>query len=946
MTAATSRTVPDSSVVPPHPSSDVSLLWLVPVFLLATGVRILGLGNTDLWGDEAFSVVTSRGPLSQLFDLLARSEPHPPLFPLVLAGWLRLFGDSEFVSRLPSAFAGIAGVAVAAALARTFVPAHEPRQATVAAVVAGLLVALNPFQVWYSQEARMYAQVSFFAGLSTLALLRLWKGKRYAIPLYAGAILGCAGSHYYGLFVPLAHGVAVLLSSPGQRVAVGRWFRSVAIGGVLYLPWVVAAVRIFTSFSNGPAGYEDLPAVLVSSWARVAAGWSLEWPDALRTAAIVSALAACGGIVPARSSDDRFLRIVFVAWLLVPPAAGYTLSLFRPSLNERYLIVSSLPLILLVARGVAWLTAPVVAMANPKDSPSWRAPMQAIAGLAGLGVALYLVFPPLQSVWAGGYLKSAYSVHTRTVALLAHQTDAVILNGYAQTQLYEYYARKELPFVTLPRQNPMDPNDTLAELSRVSQQYPGAWVFWYASPLYDPPNIIGRWLATHAYHSFDDYATNARLQYYRFASNATLPTRETSIRFGDALELTRYGCANVPLAAGDTIPVDLHWQRLDGTLPRPQVALRLVDGSGFTWSQTDVAVGSGFVDDGNWKPGAALDDHHGLLVPTGTPPGDYRLLLNVYGAEHPQSLPLTGAGAPLTPGGVLLATIRVDRPSQVIWSPGIAGYVPLTAIWRSGVGLLGSVSNQSAVAGQSGNLTLVWKALANAPPATKVRVRLIAVDGKVAEDLALPLATSAYPTAHWKQGDVLREQYRLPISERLAAGQYQISVEPIAQSGESATAGPATIGYVKIMTGVALPPAAPPGIPLAYQLGIGITLDGVDLSATQLKPGDTLRATLHWSDTAPVDTDYTVFVHILDASEKVVAQQDQQPVAGARPTSSWFAGDVILDGYTLQLPKLLPPGDYPIEVGMYNASTGERLPVTRDGTLAGDRIIVAKLRIA
>jgi uncharacterized membrane protein len=937
----------------------------VPVFLLAAGVRFLGLGNTDLWGDEAFSVVTSRGPLSQLFGLLARSEPHPPLYPLLLAGWLRIFGDSEFVARLPSTFAGIAGVAVAAGLARAFAPKRASAQATIAAVVAGLLVALNPFQIWYSQEARMYAQVSFFAGLATLALLRLWKGQHYATALYVAAILGAGGSHYYGLFVPLAHGVVVLLPSRGHRAAVGRWLRAIAIAALLYLPWVVVAVRIFTSFSNGPAGYEDLPAVLVSSWARVAAGWSLEWPDAVRTAAIISALAILGTLIPSRSADDRFLRRVLVAWFLVPPAAGYALSLFRPSLNERYLIVCSLPLILLVARGITgvlgagcWVLgwerrisrvgrgAPAPSTQHPAPSPGWQALLPAAFGLAGLALSLYLALPPLQSVWAGGYLKSAYSVHARTVALLARPTDAVILDGYAQTQLYEYYARKDLPFVTLPRQNPMDLNDTLAALNGVSQQYPGAWVFWYASPLYDPQNIIGRWLATHAYHSFDDYATNAHLQYYRFAADGSLVTRETSIRFGDAVELTHYGWADASLAAGDTIPVDLHWQRLAGSLARPQVALRLVDGAGFTWSQIDDAIGAGFVDDGSWHAGDPLDDHHGLLVPAGTPPGDYRLLLNVYGAEHPDALPLTGTGAALTPGGALLATVHVSQPSKVIWSRGIAGYVPSAATWSSGLGLLGSVSSQSAVAGQSGNLALVWVALASAPPAAKVRVRLIAADGKVAEDLALPLATTAYPTACWQAGDILREQYRLPISDRLAAGSYQISVAAVSPTGDAAgTAAPAAIGYVNITAGAATAPVTPPGIPLGDQLGFGIVLDGIDLSATQIQPSETLRATLHWRDLGPVDDDYTVFVHVLDASEKVVAQQDQQPLAGARPTSSWFAGDVVLDGYTIQLPKSLAPGDYPIEVGMYNASTGERLPVSRDGKPYGDRIIVATLRV-
>src|SRR5437879_6209604 len=90
----------------------------VLLLLLAAGVRLLGLGNTDLWGDEAFSVMTAVGPLRNLVAALATGEPHPPLYPLVLAGWLRMFGRSEFISRLPSAFSGIASVAVSSALGR------------------------------------------------------------------------------------------------------------------------------------------------------------------------------------------------------------------------------------------------------------------------------------------------------------------------------------------------------------------------------------------------------------------------------------------------------------------------------------------------------------------------------------------------------------------------------------------------------------------------------------------------------------------------------------------------------------------------------------------------------------------------------------------------------------------------------------------------------------
>src|SRR5439155_22296381 len=115
---------------------------------------------------EAFSVMTAVGPVRNLLGSLATGEPHPPLYPLLQAAWLRLLGRSELVARLPSAFAGLAGVAIAGAIGRTFA-ADDSRSATRAMLVAGLLVALNPFQVWYSQEARMYAQLSFFAGLAT-----------------------------------------------------------------------------------------------------------------------------------------------------------------------------------------------------------------------------------------------------------------------------------------------------------------------------------------------------------------------------------------------------------------------------------------------------------------------------------------------------------------------------------------------------------------------------------------------------------------------------------------------------------------------------------------------------------------------------------------------------------------------------------------------------------
>ena len=1019
------------------------LLCLVPIMLLAAGVRILGLGNTDLWGDEAFSVMASLGPVNHLLSMLSTGEPHPPLYPFLLVGWLRAFGHSEFVARLPSAFAGIASVPVVAVLAKSFVeelgdgravqasPAAvlptRPLAAMAAPVIAGLLVALNPIQVWYSQEARMYAQVSFFAGLATLALLRLWHGRRGSTPLYVLAILGAAGSHYYGLFIPLAHGIAVLLFARRRRDVFVRWLRAALVAAVLYLPWVVIALNVFTSYYGAQPGTVDLWGVALSAWVRIAAGWSLSWTHALVAAAVVTALVAVGLGSRARSETEQFSRVVLASWLLTPFVAGFVISLIRPLYAERYLVVSSLPFALLMTRGIVGIGgwrgaaetwgrgaaaprgrldhedretmrkdhekssvgaqrsrvrrgAPVsptttgsqsglrIASTERPGSPrridratfaladlfrdlfapfrDLRGPnanvaraRPSLATLALLG-ALAVAMVPLYNEWTGRYLKSAYNTHMQMVEALARPDDAVILDGTSQLPLYMYYLRKPFPTYPLPSHLPLDRTATVQDLTNIAQGHSGAWIFLYATPDYDPSYFIPRWLTTHAYRAFDIWEVNGRLQYYRFATTQDLTSHPTQIKFGQSLLLQGYGWQDDAAPAGDSIPIDLDWRWLAAKLSQPAVALRLVDDAGLTWAQTDQAIGGGYLPSGAWPTGQALDDRHGLMIPPGTPPGTYHLILNVYSADHPEPLTPTGGGAAISPGGVELATIHVGAPSQSIWPGGIAGYQTVTASFGDSIALLGYAGSDTVKAGESGYLTLVWKALTGHPAITGLRLELIGPDGKVAEQRDVPLATTSYPPVQWSVGDVLREQYHLPIGARLSPGDYRLAVEPLGQS-----ASPAILGSLKVEPGLAPVATSPPQHALDDRLGGSIALTGFDLGSTRVQPGATVGLTLHWQDVAALDGDYTVFVHVLDAKEKVVVQRDQAPANGSRPTSSWFPGDIVLDKYALPLPHDLAPGAYPIEVGMYNPTDGKRLPVSLDGKPAGDHIVVATLTV-
>ncbi|NOZ05040.1 MAG: DUF2079 domain-containing protein [Chloroflexi bacterium] len=91
--------------------------------------------------------------------------------------------------------------------------------------------------------------------------------------------------------------------------------------------------------------------------------------------------------------------------------------------------------------------------------------------------------------------------------------------------------------------------------------------------------------------------------------------------------------------------------------------------------------------------------------------------------------------------------------------------------------------------------------------------------------------------------------------------------------------------------------------------------------------GAQVNLILYWQALRPMDRNYTVFVHLVDAGGQIVAQVDRQPQAYTYPTRWWAAGEVVPDEMSLELPADAPPGPYRLRVGLYDAETGERLPL-------------------
>ncbi len=129
--------------------------------------------------------------------------------------------------------------------------------------------------------------------------------------------------------------------------------------------------------------------------------------------------------------------------------------------------------------------------------------------------------------------------------------------------------------------------------------------------------------------------------------------------------------------------------------------------------------------------------------------------------------------------------------------------------------------------------------------------------------------------------------------------------------------------------------------PANVTFGDAISLAKYSVNEDALHPGDLLTLTLFWRAQARMNKDYTVFVHLVDAQRNVRAQLDAMPRAGAYPTSVWDAGELVRDSYILRLPIDLTPGEYPIELGLYEYPNLARLAVAdANGNRIGDNLIL------
>lgn len=258
---------------------------------------------------------------------------------------------------------------------------------------------------------------------------------------------------------------------------------------------------------------------------------------------------------------------------------------------------------------------------------------------------------------------------------------------------------------------------------------------------------------------------------------------------------------------------------------------------------------------------------------------------------------------------------------------------------------------------------LLWQTAEPLGRDLRFYVAYAAPDGTLLHDNEFypPVARLWYPTSTWTPGTPVQvttlpwtlESDRFTLLLGVYAGETWAEGErlpvrsglPVLEDGRLLRLG----GYQHSAAGEWLPvseEASTPATPLDARFGEAIRLDGVTLPTTA-QPATGLPFTLYWQATAPLDQEYTVFVHLLDAAENKVAQLDWQPqdATGPLPTTAWQPGRPVVDSQTLGLPSELAPGLYRLVMGLYDWRDGTRLPAHGSQALPGDVVELGTIEI-
>lgn len=465
-----------------HPSA-LEIGGLVLIILIGAGLRFYRLSAQSVWFDESLSIAHAEAPPGEFLQTIAHGEGHPPLYFLLLRA-MTYFGSDEVMMRLLSVAAGIAAIPLLFLFSRWLL-------GSATALTAAGLLALSPFAVYFSQEARPYALLAALSLASCYALLlAVDKPSRSKWIIYTALTLAAVYTHYYAFILIIAQGAVVLASTRLRGRALTNWLVAQAAVLVAYVPWLPYMSTQFGwhARQGGLSWIPDVGFLLIPyTFFQFSLGYSaLEvkeiaglWPHAglLAVAFVAFAIPFAAAAVVLRKN------FVALRWVIILPlvamAVAYILNLRLHSYQPAYL-AGVMPIYLLaVAYGLQWLLRRPV---------FWFIP-GLIALLLGLSLWNFYFNPK--------FAKEDWRSVARYLERQAEPTDVIAFHKSYTQMPFNYYYDGDSARVSLP-DAPLQADDPgLPAVGSSLARYPRVWLVvshnFDTGPYYE--NLLDRWFA-------------------------------------------------------------------------------------------------------------------------------------------------------------------------------------------------------------------------------------------------------------------------------------------------------------------------------------------------------------------------------------------------------------------------------------------------------------------
>ncbi len=903
--------------------------------LLAFAVRVYRLRASEFWFDEAGSYFIASKDYAAMFDYLRQAvSEHPPVYYLLLHEWMQWAGASEFALRYLSLIFGVLFVPLLYRFARREFGAHIGVGAALAATFA-------PFMVAYSQEARMYSLLPLLSLLALEAFLSVVRSARARAGL-AFALISFVGlaTHYYFALMFIGEFLFVLAQwrMLPRRWLVG-WCVAMSVIAFALLAWLLAAPGFFTTLVASQRDSQTPP-------------WIVRVDRVVRDMLVMP---------PLGYELDPLLRIVvLLGWLPSIFALRAPARTARAAQSRALLAALALGAIIGIAvlpRGVTgrqadvMMPAVLILLVCGVHELSQRSHTR--GALAFAFMLLLFTFGLFQLTLTD---KEDWGAALAQLDREAHAGDALIITKPTAWPTLMYYQRRaDVPVYYLPQPDgDLSDDDITAFMLPILAQHARVWLAETGSNTLDPRNLTGQWLAQHTFAAQVDYFR--AVSFYLFVNGSAGDAQRSGATFEPHIHLNSVQTSATALKASEALLLRLQWQS-DARIPSDDlVVMQFVDERGVVWAERRVLPCGGHCLTSDWRANETIDDLEAFVIPPGTPPNTYRVLLSLYDPRARALLRVQNRDAL----AVLTVNVLPDPNALVPQTTH-----PLAARFDQALQLVGyDAAEQSVRAGQMWNADLTWRADAHVGADVRAVFQWLDAAEQLVAERELPIGTPTYPTSAWQPGEVIRQHFSVSVPNA-ARGSMQLAVQvreartqrilrvvapraansmlpsAYAASSESPTSERLLLTTVRVQQAEHRFVAPDVSHPLNVVLGEQAKLIGYQSSQSR----STLDVKLVWRALDSTTTRYKVFVHVLDAAEHVVAQHDAEPANSLRPTSEWQNGEYISDLHRINL-NGVPAGEYRVEVGMYDAASGERLPLFARGAQQSDRrLILTTVRV-